>query len=66
MQLPDINEPLLEAETNMAVFKVFYSLVLVKSLVDDPASVIDSGKSLLEQEATEMVSDGSVLRALLS
>jgi hypothetical protein len=49
MQLPDINEPLLEVETNMAVFKVFYSLVLVKSLVDDPASVIDSGKSLLKQ-----------------
>jgi hypothetical protein len=50
----------------MAVFKIFYCLVLVKSLVDDPAGIIDSGKSLLEQKATEMVSDGSVLRALLT
>jgi len=66
IQLLDINEPLLEVETSMAVFKVFYSLMLVKSLVDDPTSIIDSGKSFLEQKATEMVSDGSVLNALLS
>jgi hypothetical protein len=49
----------------MAVFEVLDCLVRVESFVDDPTGFVDFGKTLLQQLAAEVISDGSVLRTLL-
>ena len=65
IQLLDIQEPLVKIKSNMAVFEVLYGLMLVKFLVDDPASFVGQRKALLKQKTAEVICNGHVFGTLL-